>query len=368
MSMRIERIEKGDFVKIFSLLFILVFSLTYAGVSCTQPGRVLGSESTDRDSDNDDDRDRRNSRTCEERDSCQDICDDLFSYTTERYACYELTSGDVNTISKVADEFYRSRVSLGDLEDLDPDSVSDYLDVGFDSFVDLVKGEAVGEEAKDDDGGQWADSKDREENSKILLQWIAEHKNVAEVILEQDNNFLLGMELFISLGNETSLPTTVTNRSSDDSCTDGSGGISVQISNGRVQCSSTELFSLKDFSSDAEALGFLRGFVKEDISSNDKFMTFSSDERNDSAFEWGHKTLLEFCKEATDENEDDVEVKTCLQTVYCLYRAGESSGTPNQGFEGIFEELKDHSDVVGRTDEEHCEDLGDDDEMENLFD
>ena len=378
MCRLVERIEEGDFVKVFSLFFIVIFALAYAGVSCTQPGSSLGSVSENNRDDNDDedrDNDRRSSRRCDERDSCQDICDDLFNYTTERSVCYDLTDSEVDTISRVADEFYHNRISLEELEDLDSDSVSDYLEIGFDSFVDLVSGEPVGKDAKDDEDPQWKGKE--EENSKELLKWIAENKDVAEVILEQDRNFILGMELFISLTPSTDPGLTgnhiLTRGSSDDSCGGGDAGITITINSGSdVRCGGDKLFDLSYFSSkDEDAPQFLQGFVEEDLSSSDRFMTFSADERNKTAFEWGHKTLLEFCKEATDENEDDVEVKTCLQTVYCIYREEEytgSGGVPDQGFEGIFDELKDHDDIVGQTDEEYCEDLGDEDEMENLFD
>ena len=342
-------------MKIFSL--IVIFAV-YAGVSCTQPGgSSLESRTTDRNDEDDNDggdRERRDSRSCSSRDSCQDICDDMFEYTTERYNCYELTSGEVNTVSRVWDEFSNDNVESSELEDLDPDDVKAYLDIGFESFVDLVAGKEVGEK-------QW-DSDDMSANSQKILQWIAEESDIAGVILEQDSHFTLGLELFLSLAGGASISNTVPVSPSDrGNCNSVSIGDDV-VTCGSGSSSGRRLFDLRGFS---KAKEFLKGFADPASKfSGDRFMTFAADERNDTAFEWGHKTLLEFCKDAVDENEDDVDTKTCLQTVYCIHRTKEE-GTPSG--EGIFEELKDHNDVVGQTDEDDCEDLDDEDDMEDLF-
>ena len=370
-------------MKFFSL-FLIIFTVVYAGVSCTQPGSQLGSESSNNDNDDDDDDDdgddRRNARTCSDRDSCQDICDDMFSYTTERSDCYELSYGDVNTIAQVWDEFSRNTVALGKLEDLSPDDVKSYLEIGMDSFIDLVAGEEVGDKAKDDDEPQWnpgpSNKNNIAKNSKTIMEWLAKEEDIAEVILEQDSNFELGLELFTALGKLSS-----SNLSSPETLASSGNCKNIAITFNSndindindVKCddgsNNDKLFELRGFT---DAKLFLEGFTVEKPFSDDRFMTFSADERNEKAFEWGHKTLLEFCKEGANENEDDVETKTCLQTVYCIHRSqeddGDSTSAPDASYEGIFKDLENYDDIVGRTDEESCDELNNDDRMEDLFD
>ena len=89
------------------------------------------------------------------------------------------------------------------------------------------------------------------------------------------------------------------------------------------------------------------------------------DERNDSAFEWAHNALVDFCVEGTDEDEDEVEVKTCLQAIYCF------TGDRIEDRNYIFDKLEDRDDIVGSVDKRKCSYsklTGDKDELEDLFD
>ena len=305
------------------------------------------------------------SSVCSDRDSCQDICDDLFSYTTERYNCYELSSDEVNTISKVSDELEHREINSNELEDLDADDVRAYLEIGMDSFIDLIKGEAVGDDAKENNAPQWgervsAPSSNRRNSAKILV-WIAENEDIAEVILEQDRNFELGLELFQAVGVSAINPSTWEVSSGLHVCLNASTST---VDHGGDNTCGNMLLGLNHFDKVSE---FLSGFILPHMKfSDDSFITFATHERNATSFEWGHKTLLGFCKEAIDEDESDIEVKTCLQTAYCVHRAVEGQ-VANNG-DGIFKDLKDYDDIVGRTDEEYCEDLDNEERIARLFD
>lgn len=352
MSIIIERIERiGVFVKAFYLIFI-VFAVAYGG-SCTQPlTSDLGSERDDEDGD--DNGDRQNASTCSDRDSCQDICDEIFDHTTERYDCYDLGASEVNTVTNVADALYDADES--DLEDLSIGDVRAFFEIGMESFIDLVKGDQVG----DGDSYHW-DTAKRKGNSEVIMKWIAEDEDIAKVILEQDRNFELGLELFQAVGTTVDTAYQVYNDSDDTKdlhvCLEGANKDMVNY--GPTASCGTKLLDLVHFTGVEK---FLSGFLSQSFS-NDSFMTFSADERNDAGFEWGHNTLLEFCKEATDEDESDVEVKTCLQTAYCVHRKVE--GTTG---DGIFKDLDDYDDIVGRTDVDRCADLTVKRRMEDLFD
>ena len=385
-------------MKVFSLFFVLIFALAYAGISCVPPGSQLGSEGDNNNDDDkdrdDDDGDRTRTRECSSRDSCQDICDDMFNYTSEHSRCYDLSYDEVNTISKVWDEFSRGLVRSDELEDLKPEDVRAYFEIGFESFIDLVKGEEVGDSAKDDNTAQWSSIATISNNSRKIMKWVAEEDNIAEVFLEQDRNFELGLELFQAINGATyALVPTSGNPSFFSDATwryiQAVGGDYICFDVGfRRNDGNPDIRVIKYYNDATENCNspskqlnlrfngvskFLSGFLvgshanSQKISefSDESFMTFAAGERNEKAFEWGHKTLLEFCKEATDEDEEDVDVKTCLQTVYCMHRRINTNGTTR---EGIFEDLEDHEDIVGRTDEKYCADLADEDRMEDLFD
>ena len=400
-------------MKIISLFVFLIFIAVYTGVSCTPPGTPLESRSEDRDDDDDDDDDRRRTRTCSDRDSCQDICDDMFEYTTERYKCYDLGYEEVNTISKVWDEFSRNSVRSSELEDLDADDVRSYLELGFESFIDLVKGEAVGDSVNKAQWNPDGDDNDRTScsvsnkncianNARKIMKWLAEEDDIAEIFLEQDRDFELGLELFQAINHTKGSTNTAklyalnggrgstTGVFEDAALTiikvatatsdyfvcfdkgfpdndDRSDVTMVKYADNSTCGSPSKQMDLRFDRVSRFLSGFLVGSNSNSFTisefSNESFMTFAADERNEKAFEWGHKTLLEFCKEATDEDEDDVEVKTCLQTVYCMHRKVNDGLTS----EGIFEDLEDYDDIVGRTNVRYCESLDDEDRMEDLF-
>lgn len=359
----------------------IVFAVAYGGISCSQPTTSeLGSEREDHD--HDDNPDNRHASTCSDRDSCQDICDDLFSNTTERYDCYDLTASAVNTIADVSDELEHNEVNSSKLEDIDADDLRAYLEIGMESFIDLVKGEAVGDSAKEDRQPQWNPDNETPDsgmnknqikpNAEKIMKWIAEQKDIAEVILEQDRNFELGLELFQAIHNP-GIEITGTGLGSSIEITGSCANDNIKnpvlpltLCDGAI----TELSRLSFNNFNGDVSEFLSGFLSENFDSDkNSFMTFSADERNETAFEWGHNTLLEFCKEATDENENDVEVKTCLQTTYCIHRAVENNNNDaSVTGEGIFDELEDYEDIVGRTDADRCDDLDVEDRMEDLFD
>ena len=330
--------------------------------SCSPPETKQASTSTDNDNNDDeenDDDDTPKVRDCASRDSCEDICDDIFDSTSEKFKCYELSYSQVNTLTEVADVLLDDTVDFSDLEDLNSSDVASYINIGSNTLIKIAEGDEVGDgnEAWDNTG---ANNCDRcAVNSKAILQWIAENEDIAETILENADMIDFGIELFIKLAAVASAPFT---------SADTDYGIEADSTNGRLNFfhpdgtppeTNPELTLDVDFGKDDKWLDAFANFVQTPIKSSDKFMDYAIDEDNEFAVEYGHKVLVETCKNLTDEDEDDEEVKQCLQMAYCEYNDFASS-------EGIFDDLDDYS-AIGRVDHDRCEDIEDEDRIDNLF-
>ena len=321
------------------LALIGLFSNIY--VSCIVPSTSrdsLGSQSRDNndrdDRDEDDDgRSRRSSssRACHERDSCEDICDDIFKYASERLECAELSFSEIGNISVVDDIVTDRRISKSELEDdLDLEDFSLYLDLGFDSFVSLLEGEEVGE-----DDTKWNQTA-RKDNSRVLLEWIAENDDVARIMLDKDTNFTVATQLFINIAPGKSLNDLNNKTEAEFSRAE------LTIKGSSSPTRNPRTIDIED----SHFHEFVTGFSNIDSKfDNSQFMIFASDEGNAEAFEWGHNALVESCAEAVDEDIDEVETKQCVLAAYCAF-PDDDSGDDNQ--ERIFEQLSDEEDIVGR--------------------
>ena len=362
------------------LILIIAFNLS---ISCIAPqSDRLSSEDRDRN-DRDDDRDRddddeddddddrssrRSDRTCDERDSCQDTCDDMFDNVSERNDCYDLSSSEVNAIADVHDEFWTvdwpsntktvatKGFTKSNLEDISAEDFESYLDIGIKTFVERVENV---------NGTKW-----NGDRAKYFLEWAAENPDISDILLEKDTTLEVAQQVFLKMNNHPWISIHPFEAQSAD--LEGTGGGSVQYvhspnkifqscSNARAtSCTgNTPIFSLSKFNLTVYPHHFVLGFINRKWSS-ETFIELAFDERNDSAFEWAHNSLVDFCVEGTDEDEGDVEVKTCVHTIYCI--------TGNDR-EEVFDELDERENIVGYTKKSYCKynDLTDDDRMEKLF-
>ncbi len=349
-------------LKIVFSVFVFSLCSAFLVISCNFPSVPLPSVVDG----GDDDDDEPVVRSCASRDSCEDICDDIFDSTSERFQCYDMSYREVSTLAKVADVLLDDDIDLNDLEDIDSDDLRSYVEIGSATLVKIAEGEGVGynDEA-------WGDTRAaRKDNSEVILQWIAENEDVSEVFVESEDMLDFGIELFNSIG-ATLANVAAFERdkfcSNDATClklTDVvNRGISVEVKN------SEQGVFLRDLDLGSDELWGQAWYqfmeAEPENFGTDRFMSYAIDEENDQAIQYGHSILVELCKNMTDENEDEVEVKQCLQATYCQYDV--FGGDMWSFADGIFDDLENYDDIVGRTKNDRCDDLHDEDRIDNLF-
>ena len=344
------------FISSFCILFLAVFFVS----SCILQGASrLGSTG---DPDNSNTRPRIEVAQCGEKESCEWICDDTLVKGSERFRCYQISWTDVNRITNVY-EVIMDRSSdpdfkyiRGDKSDLEKSiTPSD-----FDFFLQHAKEtliQAFEDTAKSKNNHPLTETQ-RKENLKEFALWIAENEDIAKAMMDQDTSLEIGRSLFQSLGQALGV-------GSNDPDFDIDVNTRVDINNDNIQVGNRTLFTIDVKKEDF--IQFLYGFIQDldnnsNISGGDSLMIRSDLSRNDYAFEWGHTTLVDFCVEATNEDQDAIEVKKCLQAIYCIHRAAEygrlspsgvsSSSSRNNG---IFGALDAYRDIVGSNRSDFCE-------------
>ena len=393
---------------LITVLFIGMFLITS---SCELPTTTGLNLTVDSSGDDDDDKkeDVKPTPECGSRDSCDDTCDEMFYGQSERLKCSRLNFDEVNALVNVHDEL-KEVIDKDDLEeDVNADDFEQYLSIGMDSLIRRIEGE-FDDDTNDD---KW-ESLERQNNSLELLSWIAENEDIAQIVLAQDTRFEMARELFKNIHYGPSRDRNVAIIGQTYTVTGGRGvfnaeadgivisskGIHEDQSSSTNPPTSKSIISFRRNNNDVPS--FVDGFIRERSQfSDDSFIKFAIDERNDSAFEWAHNALVDLCMDATNEDKDDVEVKQCILAVYCTHRAVEhqysapsgdatnyryksSSGGTNRLFQstakdvtgdGIFDELEDKESIVGRVGDPedlcqaHASDEGlyDEDRIEDLF-
>ena len=314
-----------------------------------------------------------NTPVCSTKDTCKDSCRDMFNLSSDRQSCYKLTENQVNHISKV-DDVLKEDFSKNALNDIDLDHFELYLETGFDSFLEKAAG--LFEDRQADDN-LWSPS-DKEENSIQFLKWLGKADNTAaRIVLEYDKELKLGEALFKNLN--------ISQLDSDPKKalihTGSSNHIIYFHNTYKISSSasaSNESSRFLEVSSDF--FEFLGGFLAIEFDSL-PYLSYTAHGRNRPAFEWVHNTVVEYCKNTTDTNERSVEVKTCLQIIYCLmrsyfdsrggtfYSASQTPATRSSMRDGIFDDLNYYQELVGRTETSFCSvsELEDPSRMENRF-
>ena len=182
-------------MKAWTIIFCaLVLVVVNSFVSCeianpyqTPQTIYLSSESLDTYRDKDDDKDDKDDDLCSNRDSCQDICDDMFKSSKARGECYELDLDETTDLQNAFDALSSSEITERKLENVDASDLEAFLEISVDGFVDIIQGN--NKEAKN--GLGYSDDERKE-----ALKWIGENSDVAEVILDQDDDLDILYSLF----------------------------------------------------------------------------------------------------------------------------------------------------------------------------
>ena len=339
-------------------LFLIL--LIYSGfmISCTQPdsgGFPSNLFSSDRGGDDVAIADRRGNtrdrRPCDSRDSCQDSCDYMFRNSSARSACYDLNFDDVSELQYVFDGLNSSSISKRSLEDIDVDDFEEFLDIDVDGWVDII----VGEEGRDRSSNTPYSSAE----AKSALEWIAENKNVARAIEDQDEYHDILYHLFLRLGDLGDGVSATTTFSLTIAETGGSSATNIDWHTTYLELNSSSnnrLSLVGDY-----ILEFVLSFIGSHTNlkfSRDSFISYAEREDNEAAIDLAHESLVRFCEDATDEELPDEDVQQCMMAAYCSIYDAEDS-------DNIFEDvLNNHN-----ADPEDCasDRITDDNVLEGLF-
>ena len=291
------------------LLGFIFTSCDYTGSNVADALSSLRSEIADDrddedDDDDDDDDDRRSrNRYCDDRDSCQDLCDDMFEESIgARSECYGLKNNDVETLQEVFDVIADSSITKRELESLDSDDFGFFLSIGSegDAYVDIIK----------DDYSVM--------DARIVLEWIAQDEDIASELLSNDEDYEVFIELVNTFGNGSGLGNINITETSPVT------RISWRNSSYEIRKSSQTTTINLDF----DIRSFVFGLTGKHSSNSatgfggrdDSFIEYASSQ-NDDAFELAHNAVSELCRQATDEEDiDEDEVKQCVLSVYCSHK------------------------------------------------
>ena len=346
---------------VLSLTVTLLGALSGAFISCEwvsvappPPGYndfySRSSDSRDRD---EDDRDRRSSRdrdrVCDDRDSCADSCDNMFTASRSRSECYDLDFEDVNTLEEVFDDLVYGVSNKSNLEDLDDDDLQFFLEIDPAAWSDIINGNRQDGKNGLSSGYSPYSSK----KAQNVLEWLAEDEDAAQAVweVEEDRDSNMMENLFRQLegkyGNsqgrivaafrETPSRATWVAIEGDDR----RPGQEISYAKENVQPPRSYTGSLKVDGTQGFH-HFVMNFIglkpergKFQYFDNSSFIDLAEDNDNNAAIELAHNSLVQVCKEATRQNdENDEKVRQCFATVYCVMQAVTDYGSNSVRFGG----------------------------------
>ena len=323
---------KLNLKRVSIILGMLVFSLGLFQffISCeiSRSGFIapLGSSSTDNNNtnndDTDDDDDDTKTRICDDRESCRDSCDYIFKNASAKSDCYDLDFDELNDYELVFDELSTKNLNKRDLEKIDEDAFREFLKLSSDGWLDLIDGSR-------DTGRRKVRSAYTSTEAKEALEWIAENEDIADALADHDDDRDILYELFVRHGSDKnsnlkSLKFQTVGHLSNYTNIIWKPNL-LEIGKGQRAEESVSLNDPKIFDFIISYMGLDKSTpnLGEHGNNNfsfrgDSFVQYAEREDNDSAVDLAHSTLVEFCKNAVDEDdEDDEDVKRCLLAVYC---------------------------------------------------
>ena len=231
---------------------------------------------------------RDTSDPCKDSRSCIRTCDEIYLRASALNECYSKRENTVKRIARVFDDLINPK-KLSDLNNIDEDDFSDYLNISITSFLDVV--DPID---KDEDGDRRQNNDDWEDlyaydsdNARLALEWIANDEDIAQTLQRKDKRDEIFTELFIRAGHDL-----VKSRSTSS----------------RPECLRSGLGSWSD-----DHLRFALGF-SDNAYDRVSFLTYANGQRNDSAYE-----AVEFL------NRDLCPKQVCALPFLCLTKVYEGN-------------------------------------------
>ena len=322
---------KLNLKRVFIILGCLFVSLSLFQffISCELNTAGLISPLSSSDSTNNNDN-TQSTRICDDRDSCRESCEYIFKNSSAKSDCYDLDFDELNDYERVFDELSSKNLNKRDLEKIDEDAFRDFLKLSVNGWLDLIDGSR--------DGGT---RKVREAytvlEAREALEWIAENEDIADAIADHDEDRDILYELFLIYGSASDDNLTglrfLTDASSDTNIIWKPNQLDIGTSSSNVESVNLNGFRGGEvFDFIISYMGLSKTGLGEDSNDddfsfrNDSFVQYAESENNDSAVDLAHSTLVEFCKDAVSEDDDDEDdVKRCLLAVYCSIETKDNS-------------------------------------------
>ena len=143
---------------------------------------------------------------CENTERCEDICDQILDYSSERRDCYGLSLKEIGIVEDVFDDLKHPTESK--LNDIRAGDFDLFASVALSSWSNMIQGDYRRDEANDDDDKEnddWEDTEYDEDEAEDVLEWIIDERSIAESILDfsgRETNIL--SDLLVQMDNSLS--------------------------------------------------------------------------------------------------------------------------------------------------------------------
>ena len=146
-------------------------------------------------------RSTRSANHCEDSDRCEDICDQMLDYSSERKDCYRLSLKEIGKVEEIFDILKKHGVN--NLSDIRGGDFDLFASVALSSWSNVIRGEYRRDEEDDDDKDMddTGRSAYTEPEARNVLSWIILNKSIAESIRDfSDRNNHIIADLLVRHG------------------------------------------------------------------------------------------------------------------------------------------------------------------------
>ena len=294
-------------------------------------------------------------QSCDDDDSCRIVCKAMYADADSEEECVELTYGKVEALEEVYLALRNGETDDTDdnadpnLDDIDFDDLEEYLDIGWDGWLDVV----IPKHVRDVD------------YDKIFntLKWIADNGGASDALMNvrrdtryEHNGVLRGLFLNYCRPDSTdscganSDVTTVITTSAEVAV---GHSIGFDYNNGELQCSTSSPQSkikiVASITEDRkkELLIALSALGSSYLSGIQSFFNYAAvRQSNDNAFVLAHELLEVACE--TDSGTSSTKFEQCVRGFYCWLNSQHTGNEINiSDFEEVDTDLMDiASDVI----------------------
>ena len=141
---------------------------------------------------------------CRESEDCKEVCDSMYLKATDLDRCYNTREYQVDAAADVFDVLITPR-RLSDLNDIDEKGFSEFLNIGYRGFLDLIDPTHI------DEDGDRRNRRDRNrgdryaydsDTAELVLEWLAEEEKISKSVQSKDKEDEILRHLVCLVGQE----------------------------------------------------------------------------------------------------------------------------------------------------------------------